>query len=121
MNKKKKIITYGIIIAIFCILIILKIIFNKSTKENLEEYIKNIGFEKIEDNLYSKQISEISIDEYFKLVEKKTYADSSYYYFNTTNYTLSKVRMKYSNNISSTLNATYHLFMTSQIQTQQSC
>ena len=104
--KKRKII---IIIIVAFILIIFRIVTNKSNNEKVETYIKKIGFKKQKDSdLYYKQISDINLDQFFKLVEGDTYADTSYLYFDLNNYHLIKVNMQYSNEVTSTLTATYN-------------
>ena len=104
-SKKKKII---ILIAIALILVIFKIVTNKTPKENVEEYIETIGFKENKNTgFYEKQTSDLNIESFYKSVDKLTPAEYSALYFDTKNYTLLKDSMTYSNEITSIFNATY--------------
>lgn len=108
MNKKhiKIIINIGIFIIL---LVAFKLITQKTTTSKVKEYITKKGFNQVEKtNIYSKEISEITIDEYFKNADDNIESKYQTLYFDLNNYQLSKTQMEYRNNIYSYFTPTYN-------------
>ena len=105
MNNKKIII---VAICLIIILIIVKLTTSSSTENTLKNYLKEQEFtNEKESNLYSKQLSNTSIEEYENdIINKK---DSKYevIYFDIKNYQLIKNEMIYEDEIQTIFIPTY--------------
>ena len=101
VNKKKiKIIIILIIIIIIMLLIIPKITNKKDSKNVVKNYIEKKGFSQVEkSNIYSKIISNTTLDEYFENTENNIATEYQVLYFNLSNYKLSKTYMEYKDNV----------------------
>ena len=101
VNKKKiKIIIILIIIIIIMLLIISKITNKKDSKNVVKNYIEKKGFSQVEkSNIYSKIISNTTLDEYFENTENNIATEYQVLYFNLSDYKLSKTYMEYKDNV----------------------
>lgn len=107
MKKNKKIL---IVLGILLIILILFIVITKKpTSKIIEEYLLTKDFVKEENStLYTKTISDISLDKFEENISNKI--DSTYekLSFNLDNYQLTKVEKKYEDEIFTTFTPTYY-------------
>ena len=104
MNKKKVIIIIGILVAI---VIILRVLTFKTTTKRLENYLIDNGFVK-EDNMYSKKLTDDSLDEYYDYKSEEIDSFSETLYFDTNSFQLIKMSFDYSDNVELYFNPTYN-------------
>ncbi len=106
MSTKKKILIA--IVAVISILVILKLITNKTPEEQIGTHLIKQGFVQEEGStMYHKLISPIGLNEYNKAVSNNQTAQYEMLYFNTSSYKLTKDKMSYHDNIQKSFNPTY--------------
>ena len=96
MNKKKVIIIIGILVAI---VIILRVLTFKTTTKRLENYLIDNGFVK-EDNMYSKKLTDDSLDEYYDYKSEGIDSFSETLYFDSNSFNSTSVMIEGSYNSS---------------------
>lgn len=108
MNKKNKII---IIVAVAILLVIVMIIYFSGDKNKYKKIIKeftDIGFINQDNSfLYSKQISDLNLEQYNEKVKMNVNSRYEVLYFNSSKYQLSKDLITYNNGITKNFTPTY--------------
>lgn len=107
MKKDRKKILM-VILGIIAFFVLLNLVTYRSTTERVVKYITRLGYQNDgESSLYSKQITDINLDQYFSQVEKKSTAKYEVNYFNVKEYQFIKNVMEYSDGIESTFSPKY--------------
>ena len=105
ISKKKKL----IILIIIIIVIILGVIWfftRESFDDKLRNYLLDNDFV-LEDDLYTKQISDISLDEYYEQIDYGNDATYEVLYFDIYNYQLLETNMDYYDGVAMILSSIY--------------
>lgn len=103
LNNKK---IWIILFIIVLLILLIKIFFFPSTNKQIKKILKNDGF-RLESDIYTKQTSKLSRDEYYDNIDNNINSYNETMYFDINTYELKKVSMDYYNGMTITLNLNY--------------
>lgn len=107
MNKKKIIIITSIIALLLILILIISLFKNPQTE--IIEYLQSIEFvNENTTNLYSKQISNNTLEQHNKNIENNIESEYEILYFNTDTYELTKNKIAYKDEITKDFTPTYN-------------
>lgn len=107
---KKSLIIIGVLVVVTGALFLLIKVTEKNDEDYIDSYLSDDGFKFDEDgNFYKKVISDITMDEYFDNVANDKASEYEELYFYSGSYKLTKLKMKYSDEVSNVYTVDYNL------------